>query len=127
MKILIFNWRDTKIQKVKELKFLLMRMQKDGLRRGMKLLCLLLSLRIVSKEEFVNGVRIVRAGGKYSVYKKAKEYYKKYFSKENFDVVIDEINKDLFSPQKFVKNGEKIIALIHQLAKNTGSMKLLLP
>lgn len=69
------------------------------------------------REEVVDGVRIVRAGGKYSVYWKAKKYYRKYFSKEGYDVVVDEINTRPFLTPKFVNNGEKIVALIHQLAR----------
>jgi glycosyltransferase involved in cell wall biosynthesis len=67
--------------------------------------------------EIVDGVRIVRAGGKYSVYREAKKYYEKHFSKESYNVVIDEINTKPFLTPKFVNKGEKIIALIHQLAK----------
>jgi glycosyltransferase involved in cell wall biosynthesis len=69
------------------------------------------------KEEVVDGIRIVRAGGKYSVYGKAKQFYKKRFSKEKFDVVIDEINTKPFFAPKFVNNGERVVALIHQLAR----------
>ena len=69
------------------------------------------------KEEVVDGVRIVRAGGKYSVYWRAKKYYKKHFSKEGYDVVIDEVNTRPFLTPKFVNNGEKFVALIHQLAR----------
>jgi glycosyltransferase involved in cell wall biosynthesis len=69
------------------------------------------------REEVLDGVRIVRAGGRYSVYMRAREYYKKYFFKEKFDVVIDEINTVPFFTPKFVNNGERIVALIHQLAR----------
>ncbi len=69
------------------------------------------------KEEILDGVRVVRAGGKYSVYRKAKKYYEKRFSKEAFDVVVDEINTRPFLTPKFVDNNEKIVALIHQLAR----------
>jgi glycosyltransferase involved in cell wall biosynthesis len=68
-------------------------------------------------EEFMNGVRIVRAGGRYSVYWKAKKYYKSHFLREGYDVVIDEINTRPFLTPRFVNNGEKIVALIHQLAR----------
>ena len=64
-----------------------------------------------------DGVNIIRNGGKYSVYRKAKDYYRKHFSKEHFDTVVDEINTEPFMTPKFVKNGEKIFALIHQLAR----------
>ena len=50
---------------------------------------------------------VLGGGGKYSVYWKAKEYYKKYFSRENYDVVIDEINTRPFLTPKFMNNGEK--------------------
>jgi glycosyltransferase involved in cell wall biosynthesis len=67
--------------------------------------------------EVSHGVKIIRNGGKYSVYWNAKKYYKKHFSKENYDVVIDEINTRPFFAPKFVNNGEKVVALIHQLAR----------
>ena len=69
------------------------------------------------KEEVVDGIKIVRAGGKYSLYGKAKKFYRERFSKEGFDVVIDEINTRPFFTPKFVSHGEKIVALIHQLAR----------
>jgi len=69
------------------------------------------------EEEVLDGVRVVRAGGKYSVYWEAKKYYEKLFLREGYDVVIDEINTKPFLTPKFVNNGEKIIALIHQLAR----------
>jgi glycosyltransferase involved in cell wall biosynthesis len=69
------------------------------------------------REEFLDNVKVIRAGGKYSVYWKAKKYYKKCFLKEGYDVVIDEVNTKPFLTPKFVNNGEKIVALIHQLAR----------
>jgi glycosyltransferase involved in cell wall biosynthesis len=69
------------------------------------------------KEEVSDGVKIVRAGGRFSVYLQARRFYAKRFSKEGFDVVIDEINTVPFFAHKFVKNSEKVVALIHQLAR----------
>jgi glycosyltransferase involved in cell wall biosynthesis len=68
-------------------------------------------------EEFLDGVRVVRAGSRYSVYWKAKKCYKNCFSREGYNVVIDEINTRPFLTPRFVNNGEKIVALIHQLAR----------
>jgi hypothetical protein len=68
-------------------------------------------------EEIVDGVNIVRAGGRFTVYRQAKKFYSKRFRAENFDVVIDEVNTRPFFAPKFVKNSEKIVALIHQLAR----------
>ncbi|HVP16458.1 MAG TPA: glycosyltransferase family 4 protein [candidate division Zixibacteria bacterium] len=69
------------------------------------------------QNEVDDGVNIVRSGGTYSVYWKAREYYRRYFSKEEYDVVIDEINTVPFLASKFVRRGEKVVALIHQLAR----------
>ena len=48
---------------------------------------------------------------------KQNDFYSKRFSKEGFDVIIDEINTQPFFAQKFAKNSEKVVALIHQLAR----------
>ena len=68
-------------------------------------------------EEIVDGIKIVRAGGRFTVYAQAKKFYAKRFRHEKFDIIIDEINTQPFFAQKFAKNGEKIVALIHQLAR----------
>jgi glycosyltransferase involved in cell wall biosynthesis len=69
------------------------------------------------KEEIIDGVKIYRSGGKFSVYSRAKDFYKKRFRAENFDLIIDEINTVPFFANKFANNGEKVVALIHQLAR----------
>jgi glycosyltransferase involved in cell wall biosynthesis len=69
------------------------------------------------REEVVDGVKIVRTGRKYTVFWSGRKYYRKYLSKDDYDVVIDEINTRPFLTIKFTDNGEKIIALIHQLAR----------
>ncbi len=69
------------------------------------------------RKEVLDGIRIVRAGGRFGVYWNAKRLYRRFFSKKGHDVVIDEINTRPFFAPKFVKNGEKVVALIHQLAR----------
>ncbi len=69
------------------------------------------------EEEVLDGVKIVRGGGRFSVYGQAKKAYLKRFKAEHFDTIIDEINTRPFFAQKFALNGEKVVALIHQLAR----------
>ena len=69
------------------------------------------------REEVLDGVRVVRAGGRLGVYWNAERFYRRLFSREGFDVVVDEINTRPFFAPKFVKCGEKVVALIHQLAR----------
>jgi glycosyltransferase involved in cell wall biosynthesis len=64
--------------------------------------------------EYVDNVRIVRKGNKYSVYKAAREFYKE--NHGAFDIVVDEINTKPFDTPSFV-HGKPIVALIHQLAR----------
>jgi len=65
-------------------------------------------------EEKVDGVRIVRRGNRYSVYSEARKFYKQ--NKEDFDIVVDEINTKPFHTPSFVHD-KPIVALIHQLAR----------
>jgi glycosyltransferase involved in cell wall biosynthesis len=60
------------------------------------------------------GMRIVRDGGKYSVYSKARTYVKRNLSE--FDIVVDEINTVPFRISRIAK-GKPVVAVIHQLAK----------
>jgi glycosyltransferase involved in cell wall biosynthesis len=62
----------------------------------------------------IDGIEIIRAGGKYSVYSQATKYYNREF-RGNIELVIDEINTKPFMTTKFAE--EQIIAVIHQLAR----------
>ena len=63
--------------------------------------------------EDIDGVNLTRDGGKYTVYTRAREYYRK--NKSRYDVVIDEINTKPFLTPLFVKE-KPILAMFHQLA-----------
>jgi len=69
------------------------------------------------REEVLDGVRVVRCGGRFSVYWWAKAVYRHRFSKQGYDVVIDEINTRPFFMPSVVKSEAKTVALIHQLAR----------
>ncbi len=126
MKILIFNWRDIKNPEAGGAEVFTHENAKRWVKKGNEVTLFTSEFKNCKKEEFVDGVRIIRAGGKISVYKKAKEYYKKQFSKEGFDIIIDEINTLPFFAPKFVKK-EKIIALIHQLAREYWFYETMFP
>ncbi len=68
-------------------------------------------------EEILDGVRVVRRGGRFGVYRWAKKSYKERFLNEGFDVVVDEINTRPFFAPQFVGGKVKTVALIHQLAR----------
>ncbi len=60
------------------------------------------------------GIRIIREGGKYSVYARARRYVKRHLSE--FDIVVDEINTVPFRINGIAK-GKPVVAVIHQLAR----------
>jgi glycosyltransferase involved in cell wall biosynthesis len=117
LKILWFNWRCWLNPEMGGAEVFTHENAKRWVRAGHEVTLFTSEFPNCGREEFVDGVRIVRAGGKYGVYWKARKYYKKYFSKDEYDVVIDEINTRPFLTPKFVNGGEKIVALIHQLAR----------
>ncbi len=117
MNILIYNWRDIKNPDAGGAEVFTHENLKYWVEKGHTVTMFTSSFPDCSREDFLDGIRIIRDGGKYTVYLKAREHYRKYFSKEGFDVVIDEINTVPFFTPEFVNNGEKLIALIHQLAR----------
>jgi len=114
MKILIFNWRDVKNPSGGGAERYTHEIFKR-IAKNHEVTLFTSEFPNCKKVEIADKIKIVRAGGKYSVYVKAKEYYKKYFSKEGYDVIVDEINTRPFLTPKFVK--EPVIALIHQLCR----------
>ena len=70
-----------------------------------------------NKEETLDGVRVIRSGGRFSVYADAQKFYSKRFKFERFDLIVDEINTRPFFAHSFIKNGVHVVALIHQLAR----------
>jgi len=127
MRILIFNWRDIKNPEAGGAEVYTHEIAKRLVTKGHQVTLFATAFKNCLKKEFIDGVKIVRAGNKFSVYWKAKEYYKKKFLKERFDVVIDEINTRPFLIPEFVNNGEKIIALIHQLAREFWFYEMPMP
>jgi len=117
MKILIFNWRDIKNPEGGGAEIFTHEIAKRWVEKGNEVTLFTSCFKGCKKKETIDGVAIVRDGGKFSVYQKAKKHYRRYFSQDNIDVVIDEINTRPFLTPNFVNHGEKIVALIHQLAQ----------
>lgn len=75
-------------------------------------------------KEYVDGVEVVRDGGKYQVYIKARKFYR--HNKDAFDIVVDEINTRPFLTPQFVKE-KPIVALFHQLAREFWFYETMFP
>ena len=121
MKILTFNWRDIRNPEAGGAEIYTHQILKRFARSGYDVTLFTSRFKGCNKKETIDGVNIVREGNRYSVYRKAKRFYKK----SNFDLVIDEINTVPFFTPKFV-NGP-VVALIHQLCREFWFYEVPLP
>ncbi|MGI0037151.1 MAG: glycosyltransferase family 4 protein, partial [Nitrososphaera sp.] len=76
------------------------------------------------KCEKIDGIEVHRAGSKYGVYGKAKEFC--IVHEESYDVIIDEMNVRPFLTPQFVKN-RPVVGLIHQVPRKALLYELPFP
>lgn len=115
MRVLVYNWRDIENPNAGGAEVFTHEVLKRLVNRGHHATLFTSKFDEAPEEEEIDGVQIVRAGGRFSVYWNAKWYYRRRFEGD-FDVVVDEINTRPFMTPKFVDD-VPIVALIHQLAR----------
>lgn len=114
MRLLVYNWRDVEHPDAGGAEVFTHEVLTRLVERGHEATLFAAAFDGCDDETVVDGVRIVRAGGRFSVYRRAKQYYRRRFAGE-FDVVVDEINTRPFMTPKYVE--EPLVALVHQLAR----------
>ena len=124
MKVLWFNWRDIKNPEAGGAEVFTHEVMRRLVKKGYDMTLFTAQFPGNSQNETIDGIQIVRQGGKYSVYSKAKEYYKK--NKSNYDFIIDEINGKPFLTPKFVKE-KPLLAVIHQVHRKSLFYELPFP
>jgi glycosyltransferase involved in cell wall biosynthesis len=116
MKMLVFNWRDIKNPAAGGAEVFTHEIAKRLAAQGHEVTLFVAKFPGCKGEEMLDGVHVVREGGRYTVYMRARIRYRKEF-RGKFDVVVDEINTLPFFTPKFVKGGERVFAILHQFAK----------
>lgn len=114
MHILWLNWRDIRNPEAGGAEVLTHEVARRLVKQGYEVTLFSASFPGCIPEESIDGIKYVRSGSKYSVYKKGRNFYETNHSL--FNIIIDEINTRPFLTPKFVNN-KPIIALIHQLAR----------
>lgn len=114
MHILWYNWRDIRHPDAGGAEVFTHEIMRRLVNKGYHITLFTARFPGSRPEDNIDGVQIVRMGGKYSVYSKAPGYYNKY--KQKFDLVVDESNTRPFLTPKFVKE-KPLLALYHQLAR----------
>jgi len=114
LKILWFNWRDIRHPEAGGAEVLTHEVMKRLVMDGyeMTLFCPRVKGRL--DEEVIDGVKIVRKGGKYTVYGSGKSYFKK--NKDKYDFIIDEVNPRPFLTRKLL-DGKPSMVLFHQMIR----------
>jgi len=112
MKLLWFSWRDLKHPEAGGAEVLAHHVMRRLTKKGYDLTLFCAKFANCLVTECIDGVTIIRDGGKYTVYNKARRYYN--LNGDKYDLIIDEINAKPFLTPKFVNN-RPILALFHQL------------
>lgn len=123
MNILILNWRDPKNPKSGGAELVTMEHAKAWVKKGHNVTWFTSGFHNGKKQEAINNVNIVRRGNFLTVYLYAISYY--LFTKNNFDVIIDEIHGIPFFTPLFVKKPK--IAFIHEVADEIWDYMYLFP
>ena len=125
LRILIFNWRDLAHPLAGGAEVYTHRVAEEWIKMGHEVTLFCSSVDGKPEMENLNGLKIIRRGGKHSVYREAKKFYKKE-GRGNFDLIIDEVNTRPFGATKWVADAQ-VIALIHQVCREIWFHQLPLP
>lgn len=124
MHILWFNWRDIRNPEAGGAEVLTHEISSRLVKKGHDITLFTSLFQDCSEMDVIDGVRVIRKGGKFSVYREAKKYYEMH--KNDFDLIIDEINVKPFLTPKYVKD-LPIIGLIHQISPEQFTTELPFP
>ena len=114
MRILWLNWRDTRNPEAGGAEIFTHEVARRLVKRNHTITLFASRFQGSSSVESIDGVQIIRKGGKYSVYKEAEKYIRQ--NEEYYDLIIDEINTRPFMTIKYVRK-VPLVALVHQLAR----------
>jgi glycosyltransferase involved in cell wall biosynthesis len=124
MKILWFTWKDRKNPASGGAEIVNEELAKRLVADGHEVVFLVGGFEGSVPKENKDGFKIIRVGGKWSVYLEAYTYYKKNLSNWP-DLVIDEVNTVPFFSKLYVK--QKNILFIHQLCREIWFYQIFFP
>lgn len=114
MRVLWFSWRDINHPEAGGAEVFTYEVMQRLIKQGYSFTLFTSSYEAARSNDNINGINVIRQGGKYTVYSKAKRYCAR--NKSNFDVVVDEINVKPFLTPKFV-NELPVLGFVHQVSR----------
>lgn len=124
MKILWLTWKDRKNPLAGGAEVVNEELSKRLVADGHEVIFLVGGFKGGIQEETKDGFKIIRVGGRWSVYIKAYQYYKKHL-KDWPDLVIDEVNTIPFFAKFYIK--QKNILFVHQLCREIWFYQMFFP
>ena len=124
MKILWLTWKDRKNPASGGAEVVNEELAKRLMADGHEVIFLVGGFEGSKQEEIKDGFKIIRVGGKWSVYLKVFQYYKKHLN-EWSDLVIDEVNTIPFFAKFYAK--QKNILFVHQLCREIWFYQMFFP
>lgn len=125
MRIIVFNWRDMAHPLAGGAEVYTRYVTRAWAQAGHDVTLFCASVPGAPGEEVLEGVRIVRRGGRHSVYAQARRYYA---SKPagSYDLVVDEVNTRPFGCPRWAGRA-RVVALVHQVAREVWHHEAPLP
>ncbi len=111
MNILIINWQDIKNPFGGGAEVHLHEIFKRIAAKGHNITLFVCEFEGCLKEEVVDGIKVIRRGSRSLFNFGVRKYYKQHFENQDFDIVIDDINKIPFYTPLFVK--KPLLAISH--------------
>jgi glycosyltransferase involved in cell wall biosynthesis len=115
LRILIFNWKDLAHPAAGGAEVLTVEVARGLVDRGHAVTLFAAAVKEKPERETVEGVDIVRRGGRLGVYREARRFWNDE-GRGRFDVVVDEINTRPFLTPRWIGD-TPVVAVIHQLAR----------
>jgi glycosyltransferase involved in cell wall biosynthesis len=114
VRVLFLNWKDLSHPLAGGAEVFTEEVARELVRRGHAVTIFAAAVAGRPEQETVEGVEIVRRGGRLGVYQAARSFWSE--RRGSFDVVVDEINTRPFLTPRWLHE-VPIVALIHQLAR----------
>jgi glycosyltransferase involved in cell wall biosynthesis len=125
MRVLIFSWRDLAHPLAGGAEVYTDEVAQCWVAKGHEVTLFTSSMSHLRADEDRNGIRIIRRGGRHSVYREARRFYE-FEARGKFDLVIDQINTRPFLCPRFASD-VPVLALVHQVAREVWFYETLLP
>ncbi len=125
MRILICNWKDLRHPRAGGAEVYTHEVARRWVATGHHVTLFCAAVDGASESEEVDGVHIVRRGGRFGVYRAARDYYRQ-SGRGRFDLVVDEVNTRPFGCAHWVDDAP-VVALIHQVCREIWHYEMPLP